>query len=109
MEISEVRYSTSGGFPALELKINGVQVTVFPWQKGWLVQNGILAVTPEPERAGELPPVNVPPDPTGQAGPRRGFRSNPGALVQDETVMRLWRDFMAAQMNRTFTEGPIDF
>lgn len=88
--LTDIYQTTRQGYAMLELKINGVQATVLPWQKPWLVQNGILAVNLAPGASGVLPPVWIPADPSGETGPRVGWWSQADSLVESRELVKVY-------------------
>lgn len=98
MNITDVRWTyADNGLPVLELKIDGVEVTILPQQKPYLLDNGIVCVILPAGQEELLPPVRVP------ESRELGITAfSLEEATKDDVIVRLTREFIAAVQDRSF-------
>lgn len=104
MNITDAYYEyLDGRVPVLKLKIDGVEVTIDPYQKPYLIDKGIVSIPLPQEHIGLLPPVDVPGD--------RRLGIQPYTMdccaTKDKTILKLTRQLIRAVENGSFEPGPV--
>jgi len=103
MDITDVRWTyDESGLPLLKLKLDGVEATILPQQKPYLLDNGIVTVLLSAGQEELLSEVRVPGN--KELG-IKGFTLD-GATA-DKRIVSLTREFVAAVERGTFEEREI--
>lgn len=98
MNITDIRWTyADNGLPLLKLKLDGIEATILPEQKPYLLDNGIVTVLLPAGQEQLLPPVRVPEN--RQLG-IMAFSLD--EATRDKTVVRLTREFLAAVKDGSF-------
>lgn len=103
MKIEDARYDYYNDIPVLRLKLDGIEVVIDPYQKPYLIENGIVSIPLPAQHLDLLPPVNVPGD------RRQGIKGYTldCCATKDKTVLRLTKALIKAVEDDSFRPGAV--